>query len=139
MSASLPPVPAAGPSGLSSPEPSTPDNNPSGLQWAYDFGAACNMAIQQRKKVLVFFVAKGNRDVAQYENNYFTVPAVRSIMDQFIVVKIDFPQNTRLGYALGIYGAGMISITDASGSRVGKIEQIPATPEEFAKMISAFK
>ena len=129
-SASAPPPPAV---------PGSTDSNPSNLQWSYDFGAGLNQARATNKKALVFFVAPGNHQAITYETDYFQKPEVRSVLDQFVLVKINFAQNTRLGYALDIYGAGQIAITDAAGTKIGSIPQMPASADEFVKALQAIK
>lgn len=109
------------------------------LQWNYDFGAATNTARALGRNILVFFTAQGNRAVAQYESRYFTDPAVRALLDNYVLVKVDFPRTTQLGYQLGIYGAGMIAVTDPTGTKLGSILRIPATPEDFIKEVQAIK
>lgn len=113
-------------------------DNPSGLPWGFDFGAALNQARPQNKKVLVFFSAKGNHQAIAYETDYFKNPAVRSILDQYVLVKVDFPQNTRLGYTLDIYGAGQIAVTDATGTPIGRVET-STSADDLAKQLSAIK
>jgi hypothetical protein len=141
----LPPVPGTAPSApaASAPAPAavagSTESNPSNLQWSFDFGAALNQARAANKKVLVFFVAPGNKQAIKYETEYFQNPAVRAELDKYILVKINFPQNTRLGYALDIYGAGQIAITDVSGTKIGSVEQIPASPEDLIKALQAIK
>ncbi|MGI8905821.1 MAG: hypothetical protein ACR2IE_04940 [Candidatus Sumerlaeaceae bacterium] len=111
----------------------------SNIQWGFDYGAALNQARAANKKVLVFFVAPGNRQAIKYETDYFQNPAVRPVLDQYVLVKINFPQNTRLGYALDIYGAGQIAIAEPSGTRIGSIQAIPATAEDLIKQLQAIK
>lgn len=134
------PVPSAPAAPSSQPAaPAAFDDGGSSLQWGYDFGAALNTARAENRKVLVFFTAEGNRAAAQYESRYFTDPAVRAMLDKYVLVKVDFPRSTQLGYQLGIYGAGMIAVTDPTGTKIGSILRIPATPEDFIKEVEAIK
>lgn len=105
----------------------------------HDAGAAQAAGKVARKNVLIFFVAKGNRDVARYEREYFTNPAVRSMMDNFVLTKVDFPSNTKTAYYYGILGAGMIAITDPVGGKVGDIVQMPPTAADFAALLDRMK
>lgn len=109
------------------------------MGWSFDYGAALNQARAANKKVLVFFVAPGNREAMKYESDYFPNPAVRAELDKYVLVKIDFPQNTRLGYSLGIYESGKIAVADGSGTKIGSIEKIPPTPEDLVKALQAIK
>src|SRR5690606_17334710 len=70
------------------------------LQWTYDFGASLAAAKASDKLVFVFFTANGNRAASTYESSYFQDPLVRKALDHFVLVKIDFPQNTRMAYNL---------------------------------------
>lgn len=97
------------------------------------------MATSVGKKVLVFFVAKGNRQAIAYETEIFTNPVVRPLLDNFVLVKVDFPSDTRRGFGLGIYGAGQIAITDPAGTKLGSITQMPETPEAFAQQLEKLK
>lgn len=114
----------------------TPADN---IQWSHDFGAAQASARTARKNILIFFIAKGNRDVARYEREYFTDPAVRAAMDQFILLKVDFPSNTKLGYTFGILGAGMFAIADAVGGKIAIITQMPKDQADFASQLNQYK
>lgn len=114
--------------------PSAP-SSPDGLLWIYDEGSAHAAARTQNKKVLVYFVADGNRICQKYESEYFQNPAVREVMNQFVLRKVNFALNTKAAYKAKVYGAGSIAITDAFGEAVGTIVEIPATPEEFAQKL----
>ncbi len=98
-----------------------------------------NEARTKRQKIFVFFTATGNRAASQYESGYFTDPSVRSVLDQFVLVKVDFPRSTQLGYRLGIYGAGMIAITDPNGTKLGSILSMPASPQDFARQVQSIQ
>ena len=102
-------------------------------------GKALADARATRKNILIFFVAKGNRVATKYETEYFVSPSVRPIMDKFIPVKVDFPTNTKQAYALGVFGAGTIAVTDALGAKLTSIGTIPPSPEELAKQLDAVK
>jgi thioredoxin-related protein len=105
------------------------------LQWQYDLGAAETTARSINKNMLVFFVAKGNHWVEKYESDFFTNPAVRAALDKFVLVKVDFPENTRLAYQLEIYGAGMIAITDSTAGKIKTITAIPSTPADLVPLL----
>lgn len=111
--------------------------NPSGLQWMYDFGAALKSAASQNKKVMVFFTAPGNQVASTYETEYFRHPALRQALSNYVLVKVDFPKNTRLGYSLGIFGAGVIVVTDSSGNVTSRIEQLPPTPVDLIRLMAS--
>ncbi|MCX7626162.1 MAG: hypothetical protein N2Z21_08130 [Candidatus Sumerlaeaceae bacterium] len=115
----------------------TPIATPSadGLLWIYDEGSAHAAARNQNKKVLVYFVADGNRICQKYETEYFKNPAVREALSQFVLRKVNFALNTKAAYKAKVYGAGCIAITDALGDAIGTITEIPATPEEFAQKL----
>ena len=143
--AGLPPVPGAAPApaaATASPRPesmSITQYNPSNLQWMYDFGAALNTARAQNKKVMIFFTAVGNQTSQVYETQYFMDPSVRQALNNYVLVKVDFPKNTRLGYSLGIFGAGIIVVTDGTGNVTSRIEQIPATPMDLIRLMAQAK
>lgn len=103
----------------------------------YDFGAALNTARAQNKKVLVFFTAEGNRAAHTYETEYFTHPSVRQALNNYVLVKVDFPKNTRLGYSLGIFGAGIIVVADQTGDVTNRIEQLPPTPVDLVQQMAS--
>lgn len=105
----------------------------------HDFGSAQATARNLKKNILVFFTAPGNRTVQRYESEFFSNAAVRASMDNFVLMRVVFPENTKLGYSMGIFGAGMIAITDAGGSKLGDITQIPPTPEDLAKRLGELK
>jgi hypothetical protein len=121
------------------PGTSISEYNPANLQWMYDFGAALNTARAQNKKVLVFFTAEGNKAAHTYETEYFTHPTVRQALNNYVLVKVDFPKNTRLGYSLGIFGAGIIVVADKTGDVTTRIEQLPSTPVDLLQQMANVK
>lgn len=133
--AAKPPAPAPTPDAV----PAAPFQADSSLQWLFDMGAAQSAAKAEKKRIFVFFVAPGNRIASRYESQYFTAPSVRPLLDKYVLVKIDFPKNTKQGYALGVFGAGNIVVTDHFGTKIGAVGQVPATPEELAKALEAIK
>ena len=134
-------TPAAGMNSAAAPAQPTPGGsitqyNPSNLQWMYDYGSALNAARSQNKKVMVFFTAAGNRAAEKYETEYFSHPAVRQALDNYILVKVDFPKNTRLGYSLGAFGAGIIVVTTPAGDVTARVVQLPPTPVDLIKQMA---
>lgn len=131
------PTPATGATPASfGPNTSITQYNPANLQWMYDYGAALNTARAQNKKVLVFFTAAGSKAADTYETNYFVDPSVRQALDQYVLIKVDFPKNTRLGYSLGIFGAGIIVVTSPAGDVTARITQLPPTPLDLVKQMA---
>jgi hypothetical protein len=132
-------LPAAAPTAEAQPAavpaPSSQPLSGDGLPWLYDEGTAHATARSQNKNVLVFFVADGNRFVQKYENEYFKHPAVREVLNQFVLRKVNFALNTKAAYKVRVYGAGSIAVTDGYGETLGTITQVPATPEEFAQQL----
>lgn len=123
----VPPMPKAVPAG------SAPSS--SNLPWVYDEGSAHAASRNTGKKVLVFFFAPGNTVADKYEKDFFTHPAVQATLNKFVLLKVNFPQNTKAGYKLQIFGAGNIAVTDAYGQKIGAITQLPSTPEELASQL----
>jgi len=123
-------TPVAGGTGLA-PGTASADN----LPWIYDEGSAHAAARKEGKKVLVFFIADGNRAVQKYKTEYFTHPAVRQVLSQFVLQMVNFPLNTKAAYKVKVYGAGSIAVTDGYGDVVGTIPQIPDSPEALAKQL----
>ena len=105
--------------------------------WVFDVGTAQSMARSQNKNILVFFVADGNKNVAKYETELFTSPAVQAALNNFVLLKINFPRNTRQGYKLGIFGSGMIAITNSTSDPLLTITSIPTTADELATSLTA--
>ncbi|MGC8741000.1 MAG: hypothetical protein ACP5UB_06035 [Candidatus Sumerlaeaceae bacterium] len=136
LQASLPSMPAGSPTlapaGVQQPTAQAPPAS-DGLPWVYDEGTAHSIARSQNKKVLVFFVADGNRDVERYEKEYFSHPAVREELAKFVLQRVNFPLNTKAAYKVKVYGAGTIAVTDSFGERIGGISKIPSSPEDLAK------
>lgn len=106
------------------------------LPWAYDLGAAVTTAKTSGQRVLVFFVARGNLREQKYEE-YFTNPAVRASLGKFLLVKIDFPTNTRTAYQQHVFGAGTIATLDQYGNWVSSITELPPSAEDLAKQLEA--
>ncbi|AXA35858.1 Minus agglutinin [Candidatus Sumerlaea chitinivorans] len=126
----LPPVPS-----VAAPAPVGGAPSGSNLPWVYDEGSAHAASRNTGKKVLVFFFAPGNTVADKYEKEFFPHPAVQATLNKFVLLKVNFPQNTKAGYKLQIFGAGNIAVTDAYGQKIGAITQLPATPEELASQL----
>jgi hypothetical protein len=115
------------------------EDDGTGIQWLFDYHAALSAARNQGKQVLVFFSARGNRVATRYTKEFFREPAVRTALDRFLLVKLDFPMNTRLGYRLGIFGAGQLVIVNGDDTKIGAITQMPASPAEFVGALNSIK
>ncbi len=136
---SIPTPAAATTPAVFGPNTSITQYNPANLQWMYDYGAALNTARAQNKKVMVFFTAAGNKAANTYETVYFVDPSVRQALDSYVLIKVDFPKNTRLGYSLGIFGAGIIVVTNSAGDVTARITQLPSTPLDLVKQMAGEK
>jgi hypothetical protein len=110
--------------------------NPSNLQWMYDYGAALNTARAQGKKVFLFFTAEHNKAAQSYETEMFSDPTLRQELSKYILVKVDFPRNTRLAYSLGVFGAGVIAVVDDSGQVTSRVVQKPPTAADLLTQLS---
>lgn len=126
-----PPAPAA--------TPAKPGPEDGSITWDYDYSLALGAARASGRNVLVFVTAPRNKTGAAYEAKFFKDPAVRAVMDKFVLVKVDFTRNSESAYGLRVYKPGAIAVTDAGGDRIGEpILSIPATPEDLAKQLEAF-
>lgn len=111
----------------------------SDLSWVFDIGAAQTIAEKSNKPILVFFTAAGNKRQAKYESEFFTSPSVRSQLDRFVLMRSDFPTNTRYAYKLGVYGAGNIVVIDRIENVKLVVDEMPATPDDLAKKLESVK
>ncbi len=109
------------------------------IGWSYDIGAAQAVAEKKDGKILVFLTAPNNRMGIKYETEFFTNPAVRAQMDRFVPLRLNFPTNSHYAYKLGAMGGGKIAVIDRSETVLLNIDQIPATPEEFVKLLEGVK
>lgn len=141
----LPPIPTAPtvaetPASVATPPAAaTPAAQVANISWAYDIGAAQAAAETGDKRILVFMTARGNRVGMKYETEYFNDPAVRSQIDHFVPLKLDFPTSTRYAYKLGLMGAGKLVVIDRAETVLLMVDQIPPSAAEFAKMLEGVK
>jgi hypothetical protein len=110
-----------------------------GGEWVFDIGAAQSVGEKSGKSILIFFTAKGNKRQAKYEAEYFANPAVRAQLDRFVLMRSDFPSNTRFAYKLGVYGAGNIAVINRTEEVLLVVDEMPATPDDFAKKLEGVK
>ena len=135
-----PPVPGAGESAPPLAPPATAGvPGASDLSWVFDIGAAQTIAEKSNKPILVFFTAEGNKRQAKYEAEFFSNPAVRSQLDRFVLMRSDFPANTRYAYKLGVYGAGNIVVIDRTEEVKLVVDEMPSTPDDLAKKFEGVK
>lgn len=145
--AGMPPMPGAlAPAAAGGPAAGSPGGASSGssgsdstIQWMYDLGSAQSAAKSAKKNIMIFFVAQGNRDVARYEKDYFTNAQVRAALEKFVLMRVDFPSNTHVGYNLGIFRSGTIAVTDLEGAKLATIVEMPSSAEKFAEKLASVK
>lgn len=109
-----------------------------GIEWLHDLGAAQAAAKSASKPILLYFVADGNRLVARYDKEFFPAPAVRAALDRYILVRADFPTNTKLAYRFNVFGAGAIVIIDAEGTKIATLShvQVPQGADQLAQWLA---
>ncbi|MBX7244040.1 MAG: hypothetical protein K1X53_00995 [Candidatus Sumerlaeaceae bacterium] len=108
-----------------------------GLPWNYDIGMSQQAAGGANKNILILFTAPGNRMVEKYEKEYFSSPAVRALFDKFVLLRVDFKQNTKFAYRSNVYGAGMISVMNSIAEPLLTLNTIPMTPEDLVKQLES--
>lgn len=139
----LPPIPTTAPPVAEMPAAMPPAGTPgpqvANISWAYDIGAAQAAAETGDKRILVFMNAKGNRVGMKYETEYFNDPAVRSQIDRFVPLKLDFPTSTRYAYKLGLMGAGKLVVIDRAETVLLMVDQIPPSAADLAKLLEGVK
>ena len=109
------------------------------IGWSYDIGAAQAAAEKKDSRILIFLTAPNNKMGEKYETQFFTQSGVRAQMDRFVPLRLNFPTNAHYAYKLGAMGGGKIVVIDRAETVLLNIDQIPASPEEFVKLLEGVK
>ena len=139
LAAAVTPAPTPDVSAAPIPTPTMGVPGAADIAWSYDIGAAQTVAEKGDQKIFIFLTAPNNRMGIKYETEYFTQPAVRAQIDRFVPLRLNFPTNSHYAYKLGAMGAGKIVVIDRAENVLLNIDQIPASPDELAKLLENVK
>lgn len=105
------------------------------LTWETDIEKASEIAARQYKKILIFFFAPESANSKYFDTDVFTNQAVKNILgNSFVLVRLNFVENTQLAFKLGIFKAGTLVIYDNKGTPLDKID-VRKAPEEIANRL----
>lgn len=106
------------------------------LKWYEDVQEGFRAAQKAEKKILVFFYTPGSASSVAFEQ-LFQDRAIRSVLSQrYITIRLNFLQNTDLGYKLGAFKGGTINIYTSSGTALDQIADNISASRLEAKLLA---
>lgn len=116
--------------------PTLADTTP--LKWYEDIGSGQSLAVQENKKILVLFFSPQNPVSKYYEDEAFNDATVKNLVrNSFVLVKVNFVENTELAYKLGVFKAGTINIYNSQGRPLDQITD-RLQPAELAAKLGSY-
>jgi hypothetical protein len=100
------------------------------MKWYDSIGTGQQAASQSGKRILVFFYAPESAGSKHFEQLFENNSIKGIINSQYVLVRINFIEQTKLAYNLGVYKAGTINLYDAQGNAIRQITD-RLTPNEF--------
>lgn len=91
------------------------------LKWYEDVQEGFKAAQQAGKNIMIFFYTPESASSRAYDQ-LFQNGSIKSVLVQkYVVIKVNFLQNTDLGYKLGAFKGGTINIYNSSGTGLDQI------------------
>ncbi len=104
------------------------------LEWLTSIPAAQKRAAEQNKRILIFFFMRGSK-MSDYFEQVLEAPEVEAILKQnYVPVRVNFMEQNKLAYQLGVYRAGVINIYDPKGAPLMQFMQ-KVSPTELAEKL----
>lgn len=99
------------------------------LEWLTSIPIAQKRAAEQNKRILLFFFMRGSK-TSDYLDQLFEAPQIASLLkEKYVLVRVNFMEQNKLAYQLGVYRAGVINIYDPKGQPLKQITQKVSPPE----------
>jgi len=106
------------------------------LKWYENIQDAQRAATSSNKRILLFFYAPSSERSQAVEKS-LTSPEVSTILQKsYVLVRLNFLENTKIAYSLGAFKAGTINVYDSQGNALFQIAD-RLTPAELAEKLRA--
>lgn len=106
----------------------------SSLDWFTAITPAQKKAAEQGKRILVFFYMPRSK-MSDYFEQVLESPEVAEVLRKnYVLVKLNFMEQNKLAYTLGVFRAGVINIYDSKGSPLMQFMQ-KLSPTELAEKL----
>jgi len=120
--------------GGATPTPAAPPTTVGQLKWYESIPDAQKAAMGTNKRILLFFYSPTSERSQQLEKNLAADP-VRSILEKsYVLARLNFLENTKVAYSLGVFKAGVINVYDSQGNAVMQISE-RLSPAELAEKL----
>jgi hypothetical protein len=104
------------------------------LEWLTSIPAAQKRAAEQGKRILLFFFMRGSK-MSDYFEQVLESPEVAALLkDKYVLVRVNFMEQNKLAYQLGVFRAGVINIYDPKGAPMMQFMQ-KVSPTELAEKL----
>lgn len=116
--------------------PTLTDNSP--LEWENSISAASAAAKKSDKNILILFSSEQSTTSNYYENDAFNNPQVKAVLKKnYVLVKVDFPKNSKTAMKLGVFKAGVINMYNSQGHALDQISE-RLSPAELAQRLNSY-
>ncbi len=122
--------------GGSAPPPQTAPTVVGQLKWFENIQDAQREAAGTNKRILLFFFAPTSARSQDLEKNLASPEVVEILKNNYVLARLNFLENTKIAYSLGVFKAGVINVYDAQGNALFQITE-RLTPSELAAKLKA--
>jgi len=120
--------------GGATPQPQTAPTVVGQLKWYENIPDAQKAAVAANKRILLFFFSPTSERSRELEKN-LTSPTVAPILqNSYVLARLNFLENTKVAYSLGVFKAGVINVYDAQGNALFQISE-RLTADELAQKL----
>jgi hypothetical protein len=104
------------------------------LEWLTSIPAAQQRAAKENKRILLFFFMRGSKTSDLFDQLFESPEVAPLLKEKYVLVRLNFMEQNKLAYQLGVFRAGVINIYDSKGQPVKQITQ-KVSPTELAEML----
>ena len=120
--------------GGATPSPAVAPTTVGQLKWYESIPHAQEAAMGTNKRILLFFYSPTSERSQQLEKNLAADP-VRPILEKsYVLARLNFLENTKVAYSLGVFKAGVINVYDSQGNAVMQISERLSSAELAEKL-----
>lgn len=116
------------------PQPQTAPTVVGQLKWYENIPDAQKAAAGTNKRILLFFFSPSSERSKDLDKNLASPSVAPVLQKSYILARLNFLENTKIAYSLGVFKAGVINVYDAQGNALFQISERLSAEELAAKL-----
>ncbi|MGC8840594.1 MAG: hypothetical protein ACP5QZ_03970 [Candidatus Sumerlaeaceae bacterium] len=120
--------------GGAAPQPQATPTVVGQLKWFENIQDAQRAAAGTNKRILLFFYAPTSERSQLLEKNLASPEVAAILQNSYVLTRLNFLENTKVAYSLGVFKAGVINVYDSQGNALFQINE-RLTPSELAEKL----